>query len=129
MVTIDDLNPDASTMLGLSDDPDILPLTEAGSLIEALSSETRRAILVEVSKKPATAAKLANNVETSVQNATYHLQKLQQTGLITVVGTHYSEKGRQMDVFGPTTPAIVIDVDRERGDEPDETIRQANPAQ
>lgn len=113
MVTIDELNPDTSTMSSMSDDPDVLSLHEAGVLIETLSAEMSRNLLVEVSKRPRTTADLADCVGTSVQNAVYHLRKLQKAGLITVVGTQYSEKGHEMDVYGPTTPAIVIDVNRE----------------
>lgn len=129
MVTIDELNPDVSTMVDLSDDPDVISIDEAGSLFETLSSEKRRAILVEVSRKPNTTAELANRVGTSVQNAVYHLQKLQEVGLIEVVGTHYSEKGLNMDVYGPTTPAIVIDVLNELTTESEKKDRQAVPAQ
>lgn len=128
MVTIEDLNPDASTMSALSEDPDLLSIDEAGSLLETLSSDNRRAVMLEVSKKPATTAELADNVGTSVQNTAYHLQKLQQAGLITVVGTHYSQKGLEMDVFGPTTPAIIIDLDHEPVNESDETSKRAVPA-
>jgi len=47
-------------------------------------------------------------VDSSLQNVGYHLSRLEDAGLVTVVGTRYSEKGVEMDGYAPTVGAIVI---------------------
>jgi hypothetical protein len=51
---------------------------------------------------------LADRVDTSLQNAQYHLEKLEDAGAIEIVGTAYSEKGREMNVYGPADSPLVI---------------------
>lgn len=51
---------------------------------------------------------IANRVDTSIQNAQYHLNKLRNAGLIEVIDTCYSEKGREMNVFAPADRPLVV---------------------
>ncbi len=81
---------------------------EADDLMAALSSTTARRILAEVHDDPAPPGELANRVDTSLQNVQYHLNKLKDAGAIEVVGTAYSEKGREMSVYGPADSPLVI---------------------
>lgn len=81
---------------------------DAEAVIAALSSETARTLLNELYDEPAPASTLANRADTSVQNARYHLDKLESAGAITVVDTAYSEKGREMDVYAPADQPLVI---------------------
>jgi DNA-binding transcriptional ArsR family regulator len=106
MSTIERLGPD-----GFSEpEPDVryLPLDDAGPTVEALGSETAQSILSELGGDPATATEIADRVGTSVQNVCYHLPRLESAGLATVVGTRYSEKGAEMDVYARTVGAVVI---------------------
>lgn len=88
----------------------VLPFTQAGSILDALSAATCRAIMRELCRKPNHPSALADRVDTSVQNATYHLATLQEADLVEVVGTRYSTRGHEMDVYAPTNLAIVIEV-------------------
>ena len=97
-----DVSPDSDPRLvGLDSD-------EAGELMAALSSETARRLLAELHEDPAPPGELADRVGTSLQNAQYHLEKLENAGAIEVVGTAYSEKGREMAVYGPADSPLVI---------------------
>nr|WP_276275827.1 helix-turn-helix domain-containing protein [Halomicroarcula sp. SYNS111] len=51
---------------------------------------------------------MADRVDTSLQNAQYHLKKLKKAGAVEIVDTAYSEKGREMDVYAPANQPLVI---------------------
>ena len=83
---------------------------DADALIGSLSSETARSLLTALHEEPRTASKLAATVDTSVQNVRHHLENLQEAGLVTVVDTRYSVKGREMTVYGPANERLVVAV-------------------
>lgn len=76
--------------------------------LSALSAETARKILTELYDQPAAPAELREEVGTSLQNVHYHLDNLEDAGLIRQVGTRYSEKGNEMSVFAPASDAVVF---------------------
>lgn len=82
-------------------DPSVICIDdeEAREVFAALSSETAHDLFRLLNEEPATPATVADRLDLSLQNAHYHLEKLEATGLIEVVDTCYSEKGREMDVF------------------------------
>ncbi|KDE57484.1 transcriptional regulator [Halostagnicola sp. A56] len=84
-----------------SDDPAVLSLDDAATrdVIEALSSETAYEIFRLLNETPATPSRIADQLDQSVQNVHYHLEKLESAGVIEVTDTCYSEKGREMSVF------------------------------
>ena len=81
---------------------------DADQLLSALSSSTARHLLGELHDEPAPPSELADRVDTSLQNAQYHLENLEEAGAITVVDTAYSAKGREMDVYAPADQPLVI---------------------
>ena len=81
---------------------------EADSLLSALSSGTARNVLTELHDDPDTPSALADRVDTSLQNVQYHLSNLADAGLVEVVDTVYSEKGREMKVFAPADRPLVM---------------------
>lgn len=83
-------------------------LDDAGDVVSALTSETARKLVNRVYDDPATASDLADAVDTSLQNAQYHLDQLEAAGVVEVVGTWYSKRGTDMDVYGPTNEPLVI---------------------
>ena len=89
---------------------------ETAEVMDALSSETRRAILDALFEEPTTPSELAAALDTSVQNAHYHLSALREAGLVESVGTRYSEKGKEMSVYAPANDPIVVVGDRSRRD-------------
>lgn len=80
----------------------------ASDVFEALSSNTTRSVLAAIYDEPGTASEIADRVGTSLQNATYHLDKLQGVDLIEVADTWYSEHGNEMKVYAPTNESVVV---------------------
>jgi DNA-binding transcriptional ArsR family regulator len=86
----------------------LVDIEEAGAVFEALGSATARAILAELYRNPAPVSQVAERVGTSLQNASYHLRRLQGHNLVTVVGTWHSSKGVEMDVYAPVNQPLVL---------------------
>lgn len=80
----------------------------ADGVFEALSANTTRAVLTAVYDEPGTATEIAERVDTSLQNAKYHIEKLQDVDLIEIADTWYSEQGNEMKVYAPTNESIVL---------------------
>ena len=95
---------------------------DADALLSALSSGTARALLSALHEEPAPPSKLADRADTSLQNAQYHLEKLEDAGAVEVVDTAYSAKGREMDVYAPADEPLVIFAG---GEEKQSTLRSA----
>ncbi|MES3517119.1 MAG: helix-turn-helix domain-containing protein [Natronomonas sp.] len=97
-----DLSADAEPRVVDIDDDD------ADELMAALSSTTARRLLSTLHDDPAPPSELAERLDTSLQNTQYHLENLESAGAIEVVGTAYSEKGREMSVYGPADRPLVL---------------------
>jgi DNA-binding transcriptional ArsR family regulator len=59
----------------------------ADEVFDALAAATTRRMLSALHEQPRTASDLAAVTDTSVQNAQYHLRKLQEVGLVEAVDT------------------------------------------
>ena len=81
---------------------------DADELLAAISSGTARRLLTALHEEPAAPSELADRVDTSLQNAQYHLGKLEAAGMIEVIDTVYSEKGREMKVYAPADRPLVV---------------------
>jgi len=83
--------------------------TEEGErMLDALGSGTSRAIMAALADEPATTSDLADRVDTSIQNAHYHVERLAAVGLVRAVDTHYSARGSEMDVYAPAHDPLVL---------------------
>jgi DNA-binding transcriptional ArsR family regulator len=80
----------------------------ADDVFEALSASTARKILAALYEEPDTASGVADAVDTSLQNATYHLENLVDADLVEVADTWYSEQGREMKVYAPASESLVL---------------------
>ncbi|MFB6300500.1 MAG: ArsR/SmtB family transcription factor [Halobacteriales archaeon] len=91
-------------------DPRLVEIDDesADEVFAALSSTTARRIIAQLYEEPTTASDLAETVETSLQNVRYHLENLQDAGLIEVVDTWYSSRGTEMKVYAPTNEPLVV---------------------
>ena len=87
---------------------------DADEVLAALSAATARKLLAELNETPAPPGELAERVDTSLQNAQYHLNKLEAANAVEVVDTAYSKKGREMDVYAPANQPLVICAGDER---------------
>lgn len=81
---------------------------EQTDVLQSLSSETAQSILVTLHEEPATASEIADTVDTSLQNAHYHLTRLSDATLVEPVDTWYSAKGTEMTVYALSTRELVI---------------------
>ena len=81
---------------------------DVDDLLAAISSETARDALSALHDDPAPPSGVADRIDTSIQNAQYHLDRLETAGLIEAAGTAYSEKGREMTVYAPSDQALVV---------------------
>lgn len=88
----------------------VVSLSDADSdaVFGVLSSEAARSVLRELYSGPATQSELADRVDTSIQNVSYHLGNLADAGLVDVVDQWYSKKGREMDVYAPSGSPLVL---------------------
>jgi len=59
-------------------------------------------------EEPQTASDIAKSLDMSVQNAKYHLDKLEEAGLIEIIDIWYSDRGREMNVYAPTSSSIIL---------------------
>lgn len=94
----------------LETDPNVVPIDDeaADEVFSTLSSTTARSILAELYEQPQTASDIADEVDTSIQNVDYHLNQLSDAGLIEVVEIWYSDQGKEMKVYAPTSRALVL---------------------
>jgi len=86
---------------------------EVAPLLDALNSETARAILNEIYSEPGTPSEIADRLDMSIQKVSYHIEKLEEQELIDVAGTQYSEKGQEMTVYQPPDEPTVLFVGTE----------------
>jgi len=98
--------------------------TESEAVLDALSSETRRALLDALFEEPATPSTLAETLDTSAQNVHYHLSALREAGLVESVDVRYSEKGNEMSVYAPANDPIVLVGDADRRARVDRSIHE-----
>ncbi len=96
----------APRVIGLDSD-------EAEDMLSALSSDTARQLLAALHDEPTNSSALADHVDTSLQNVQYHLGRLETAGLVEVIDTVYSEKGREMKVYAPVDRPLVVFAGRE----------------
>jgi DNA-binding transcriptional ArsR family regulator len=115
-------SPDTSA--GEDTDPRVVGLDseDADELLDALSSSTARSVLSTLHDEPDTPSGVADRIDTSLQNAQYHLDNLEEAGAIEVVDTAYSEKGREMNVYAPADRPLVVFAGQ---DEATSTLRSA----
>jgi DNA-binding transcriptional ArsR family regulator len=85
-----------------------LESTDAEAVLGAVSSDTARTVLDALHEEPTTASGLADRVDLSLQTVQYHLANLEEADLVEVVEETTSEKGRSMDVYGPTNQPVVV---------------------
>ncbi|MFB6143078.1 MAG: ArsR/SmtB family transcription factor [Halorientalis sp.] len=105
-----DLLPFRTTVEDRDREPRIVDIDDeaADEVFRALSSRTARRLLAALHEQPRPASDLADAVDTSIQNVHYHLDKLSDVGLVEVVDTWYSERGREMKVYAPADDSLVV---------------------
>lgn len=93
------------------EEPDVLTIDDerTDEILSSVSSETAREILVSVHGSPKIPTDLADELGTTTQNVRYHLDNLEEAGLVEVCDICYSEKGREMSVYQPSdAPSMLV---------------------
>lgn len=81
---------------------------ESADIFQVLSSDTAQEILSVLKQEPGTASDVATAVGQSIQNVTYHLDRLREVDFVAPVETWYSEKGKEMTVYAVTTEELIV---------------------
>ena len=83
--------------------------TKTKKLAETITSDTSRKILNNlVEKEHDTEANISKETRIPISTVHYHLQKLQEAGLIIVEEFHYSKKGREVNHYKLANKYIII---------------------
>jgi DNA-binding transcriptional ArsR family regulator len=105
-------------------DPSVLYVDneQTEQVISTLSGDTAMTTFRMLSDEALTASEVADRLDISVQNASYHLDNLPVAALVEVVDTCYSEKGREMEIYAVTSDpkVLVLSAENDRG-----TLRRA----
>ncbi|MFP8951808.1 helix-turn-helix domain-containing protein [Natrialbaceae archaeon A-arb3/5] len=84
---------------------------DADAVFSALSSTTARRIYAQLDEDPATPSDVADAIDSSIQNVRYHLENLEDAGLVEVVDTWYSSRGNEMSVYATTDGPLIVTSD------------------
>lgn len=82
--------------------------SETASLFKTLGDKTTLKIYSAIQDEPKTAPELTDFSDTTIQNIHYHLNKLEDAGLIEPVDSWLSDSGVEMKVYGPVYSPLVI---------------------
>ena len=77
-------------------------------LAETITSDTSRKILNYLVEKDDSEASIAKELNIPISTVHYHLQKLQEAGLVIVEEFHYSKKGREVNHYKLANKYIII---------------------
>ncbi|MFA9417033.1 ArsR/SmtB family transcription factor [Natrinema sp. HArc-T2] len=87
---------------------------DADAVFSALSSTTARQIYARLDEEPGTPSDIADAIDSSIQNVRYHLENLEDAGLVAVVDTWYSSRGNEMSVYATTDGPLIVTSDESR---------------
>jgi len=87
---------------------------DADDVFGALSSTTARQIYATLDAEPGTPSDVADAIDSSIQNVRYHLEKLEDAGLVEVVDTWYSSRGNEMSVYATANGPLIVASDESR---------------
>lgn len=80
----------------------------AQRIAKAMASQTASEILAALKEAPLSAAEIADRLSIPLTTLKYHVENLADAGLIEVVRTRWSTKGREVKVYGLTSKLLIV---------------------
>ena len=85
-----------------------IDITDDSDVLDVLATDTARRVICTLEESSGTASDIANTLDMSLQSVCYHLDRLQHAELVEVVGTRYSSKGKEMNVYAIVTNPVIV---------------------
>lgn len=113
---MDRLSPFDSLLSTTDPDSKVIAIDEeeVDAILGSIGSETARQILAALYEEPRTMSELADELDSSVQNVDYHLQKFEDAGVVEAVDTLNPDHGRATTLWAPIYDPIVVMAGSER---------------
>ncbi len=80
----------------------------AQKIARAMASRTANAVIQAFGGGPLTSSEIARQMGIPITTASYHIENLLDAGLIEVMETRWSEKGREVKVYGLANQVLII---------------------
>jgi DNA-binding transcriptional ArsR family regulator len=80
----------------------------AQKIARAMASQTANAVIQAFGGGPLTSSQVARQMKIPITTASYHIENLLDVGLLEVMETRWSEKGREVKVYGLTNQVLII---------------------
>ncbi|WP_214019529.1 transcriptional regulator [Methanoculleus sp.] len=80
----------------------------AQKIARAMASQTANAIIQAFGGGPLTSSEVARQMKIPITTASYHIENLLDAGLLEVMQTRWSEKGREVKVYGLANQVLII---------------------
>lgn len=80
----------------------------AKKIAKAMASQTANDILSDLKEGPLSAAEIADHLSIPITTLKYHIENLADAGLIEIVKTRWSTKGREVKVYGLTDTLLIV---------------------
>ncbi|MCE5338538.1 MAG: helix-turn-helix domain-containing protein [Methanomicrobiaceae archaeon] len=80
----------------------------AQKIARAMASQTANAVIQAFGDGPLTSSEVARAMAIPITTASYHIENLLNAGLLEVMETRWSEKGREVKVYGLANQVLII---------------------
>ncbi len=80
----------------------------AQKIARAMASQTANAVIQAFGGGPLTSSEVARRMKIPITTASYHIDNLLDAGLLEVTETRWSEKGREVKVYGLANQVLII---------------------
>ncbi|NLM81658.1 MAG: helix-turn-helix transcriptional regulator [Candidatus Methanoculleus thermohydrogenotrophicum] len=80
----------------------------AQKIARAMASQTANAVIQAFGDGPMTSSEVARQMGIPITTAAYHIENLLDAGLLEIMETRWSEKGREVKVYGLTDQVLII---------------------
>jgi DNA-binding transcriptional ArsR family regulator len=81
---------------------------QAQKIARAMASQTANAVIQAFGSGPLTSSEVARRMKIPITTASYHIDNLLAAGLLEVMETRWSEKGREVKVYGLANQVFII---------------------